>query len=86
MGDFRANFSLGGTVEPFLLTDADKKLSITALNAIGMSVGGVDILIDKMNNRYILEVNHTAGFVGMEKATNKNIGKIFVEHAFKNAK
>jgi len=51
-----------------------------------MTVGGVDILIDKNNKRYILEVNHTAGFVGMEKATNKNIGKLFIEHAIKEAR
>lgn len=85
-GDFRANFSLGGTVELFDLQQKDKELAIKALNAVGMTVGGVDILIDKKDKRYILEVNHTAGFVGMEEATKKNIGKIFVEHAISEAK
>ena len=50
-----------------------------------MSVGGVDILIDESGKRYILEVNHTAGFVGMEKATGKNIGRLYLEHALKYA-
>lgn len=85
-GDFRANFSLGGTVELFDLESADKELAIKALAAVDMSVGGVDILIDKKGNRFILEVNHTAGFVGMEEATKKNIGKIFVDHALAQAK
>lgn len=85
-GDFRANFSRGGSVELFDLDKEGKKLALDALHAVNMTVGGVDILIDKDNKRYILEVNHTAGFVGMEKATNKNIGKIFVEHAIKEAK
>lgn len=85
-GDFRANFSLGGTVELFDLESKDQELAIKALAAVDMSVGGVDILIDKKGNRFILEVNHTAGFVGMEEATKKNIGKIFVEHTLEQAK
>jgi gamma-F420-2:alpha-L-glutamate ligase len=85
-GEFRANFSLGGAVEPYELDNKGKKLAIDALSAINMSVGGVDILITKDDKRYILEVNHNAGFTGMEKATSKNIGKVFVAHAIKSAK
>jgi len=84
-GEFRANFSLGGEVEIFDLDEKGKKLALDALGAVDMSIGGVDILITTGDKRYILEVNHTAGFVGMEKATGKNIGKLYVEHAIKNA-
>jgi len=85
-GDFRANFSRGGSVELFDLDEEGKKLALDALQAVDMTVGGVDILIDKDDNRCVLEVNHIAGFVGMEKATDKNIGRLFVEHAIKEAK
>lgn len=85
-GEFRANFSLGGSVEVYELKKGGKDLAIKALKIVDMSIGGVDILIDKDEKMYILEVNHTAGFVGMEKATKENIAKIFVEHAIKNAK
>jgi len=85
-GEFRANFSLGGDVELFDLDEEGKKLAATAMKAIDMSVGGVDILITENNDRYILEVNHTAGFVGMEKATGINIGKIYLEHAIAEAR
>jgi len=85
-GEFRANFSLGGKVEVFNLDRTGSLLARSAMDAVGMSVGGVDILIDKNDKKYILEVNHTAGFVGMEKATGENIGKVYVEHAIKNAK
>ena len=85
-GEFRANFSLGGSVEVYDLDNEGKKLAIDALKAVDMSIGGVDILITEDNKRYILEVNHTAGFVGMELATNQNIGKLYVEHAIENAK
>lgn len=85
-GEFRANFSLGGSVEPFELDVAGKKLAVSALAAVGMSVGGVDILITEDGKRYILEVNHSAGFAGMEKATGKNIARVYVEWAISNAK
>ncbi len=85
-GEFRANFSLGGRVEPFNLDNKGKKLAIAALGAVDMSVGGVDILITKDNKRCILEVNHTAGFVGMEKATRKNIAKVYLNHAIETAR
>ena len=85
-GEFRANFSLGGEVELFDLDEAGKKLAVDALNAVGMSIGGVDILITEDDKRYILEVNHTAGFVGMEKATGVNIAKIYLEHSIEKAK
>ncbi len=84
-GEFRANFSLGGSVKQYDLSDEDKKLAIDALNAVSMSVGGVDILIGKDGRRVILEVNHTAGMVGMEKATGENITRLYVEHALANA-
>jgi RimK family alpha-L-glutamate ligase len=86
VGEFRANFSLGGSVELFELDEAGKKLARKALKAVGLSIGGVDMLITQDNKRYILEVNHTAGFIGMELATSTNIGKIWVEHAIANAK
>ena len=85
-GEFRANFSLGGSVELFDLDEPGLNLAKSALRAINMSVGGVDILITPDNRRYILEVNHTAGMIGMEKATEKNITKLYVEHAINHAK
>lgn len=85
-GEFRANFSLGGSVELFELGEEGKFLAIKALRAVDMTVGGVDILIDKSNNKYILEVNHTAGMLGMEKATGENITKIYVEHVIGKAR
>lgn len=85
-GEFRANFSLGGSVQAFDLDEEGRTLARKALKAVGMSVGGVDILVGKDGKRYILEVNHTAGFIGMEQALGENIGRVYVEHAVKNAK
>lgn len=85
-GEFRANFSLGGSVEPFSLDKNGEMMAKQAMKVVEMSIGGVDILITEKDERYVLEVNHTAGFVGMEKATGKNIGKLWVEYAIENAR
>lgn len=84
-GEFRANFSLGGSVEMFDLDEKGIALAHDALAAINMTIGGVDILITEDDRRYILEVNHTPGFIGMEKATNQNIAKMYLEHALEAA-
>lgn len=84
-GDFRANFSLGGSVEKFGLTGEIRELAEKAVGAIGLKVAGVDILIDASGKMYVLEVNHTPGFTGMEKATGLNIGKIYLDYALSNA-
>lgn len=85
-GDFRANYSLGGSVELFRLNKDIKKLAKQAMKAVDLSMAGVDVLVDENDNLSILEVNHTPGFVGMEKATGVNIGEIFLKYAIKNAR
>ena len=85
-GEFRANFSLGGEVEAFDLDQKGRELALRALKRMEMSVAGVDMLMTKDNQRYLLEVNHTAGFVGMEKAVGENIGKLYLEHAIREGK
>ncbi len=84
-GDFRANFSLGGTVELHEPDEATVALAKNALRAVGMTIAGVDVLITTDGKKYILEVNHNPGFQGMEIATKENIGKIYFNHAVKEA-
>lgn len=85
-GDFRANFSLGGTVEPVTIDEETKALAKKALACIGLSIGGVDVLITPEGKKYILEVNHNPGIEGIESATGENIAKTYLEHALKEAR
>lgn len=84
-GDFRANFSLGGTVELFEPREDTIALAKKALRAVGMTIGGIDILITK-DGQIVLEVNHNPGFEGMEIATKQNIAKIYFDHVLEAAK
>jgi len=83
-GDFRANFSLGGSVKLFDLSENDKNLALKAARSLNLTFAGVDLLIIE-DKTYVLEVNHTPGFIGMEKATGQNLGKIWIEQAIKKA-
>lgn len=84
--DFRANFSLGGSVELYNLPKDLQDLSIKAIKAVDLEIAGVDILLDAKDKPYILEVNHTPGMLGIEKATGENISKMYVRYAVANAK
>lgn len=83
--DFRANFSLGGSVELFKPEQQDIELAKKSLEAVGLMIGGVDILITQDGKRYVLEANHTPGMLGMEEATGENITRVYLEYAIANA-
>ena len=77
--EFRSNFSLGGAVEEWKLSDEDKKLAEKVAKVCGLDYGGVDIMKDEDGNSYILEVNRQCQFQGFEKATGINVAKLVVE-------
>lgn len=66
-GDFKANFSRGGTVEPYEINEDIERIALASTKALGLDVSGVDLLIDKDGYK-ICEVNSSPGFTGMEQA------------------
>ena len=79
-GDFRANFSLGGTVEPAELTKELETLALKAASATNCNFGGVDIVYTKEGKPYLLEVNRTPGFQGFTQAHGIDVAKMFVDY------
>lgn len=70
-GDFRSNFSLGGEVEPYKLSELEKKVALDAAKIVGSYYCGVDhMVVDDLP--YVIEVNALPGFLGMLKATGVN--------------
>ena len=65
-GDFRTNFSLGGTIEKFELTDEQKALAVKTAACVKCKWCGVDMIIDKATGEnYIIEVNASPGVKGI---------------------
>ena len=77
--EFRSNFSLGGEVEVWNLSDKEKELAEKVAKVCGLDYGGVDIMKDEEGNDYILEVNRQCQFQGFEKATGINVAQRVVE-------
>ena len=81
-GDFRSNVSQGAKAEEYSLTELEIEQSLLAAKAIDGSWTAVDFIPSenpKTKPPYILEVNHSPGTTGIEKATGKNIVKSVID-------
>jgi len=77
--EFRSNFSLGGSVEPWSLSESDRILAEKVAKVCGLDYCGVDIMKDNDGNSFILEVNRQCQFKGFEQSTGINVAKAVVE-------
>lgn len=85
-GDFKANFSQGGSVKPVELDKETNDLAVKAAIATQALDAGVDILITENGDRFLLEVNRTPGFEGFEEATGMDIATLIINESIKTAK
>jgi gamma-F420-2:alpha-L-glutamate ligase len=84
-GDFRANFSLGGTVEPFTSTPEIDALAVKAAKSCSLLISGVDVLVGKDGKLWILEANRTPGLEGISQALGGQIADRVVNFMIENA-
>lgn len=90
--EFRSNFSLGGAVEEWNLSDNDRNLAEKVAKVCGLDYCGVDIMKGPKSSSfgkevgkeeelasYILEVNRQCQFQGFEKATGINVARLVVD-------
>ena len=85
-GDWRTNVALGGDVADATgeMPKEAKETALYAAEVIGLDYVGVD-LIEGEDGWFVLEVNPTAGFKGLYKATSRSpapyIAKLAIEQA-----
>ena len=87
-GDFRSNVSQGSKVASYKLSDLEIEqclLASKSVNGVWTAVDFIPSEDSKTKPPYILEVNHSPGTAGIEKATGKNIVKEVIQH-FENDK
>jgi len=77
--EFRSNFSLGGDVDSWKMSEEEKVLAEKTADVCGLDYCGVDIMKDKNGNNYILEVNRACQYKGFEKATGINVARRVLE-------
>ena len=82
-GDFRSNVSQGAEVAEYELSELEIEQCLLASKAMDGVFTAVDFIPSKNPKKdppYILEVNHSAGTEGIEKATGRNIVKQVVDY------
>ncbi len=73
-GALTANYSRGGDIEPFPLSDEIRTLSGEVSRVFDLDVAGIDLLFDGDHYK-ICEVNSSPGFQAMEKCHDIDIPK-----------
>jgi ribosomal protein S6--L-glutamate ligase len=63
--DWRANYSLGAEIKEFNLNESIKNIVLESVRKVNANIVGVDVLVDKNDNPYILEMNITPQFRGI---------------------
>ncbi|ADI38469.1 Ribosomal protein S6 modification protein 1 [Waddlia chondrophila 2032/99] len=77
---FKANFTLGGTVEPFVLNNKLEWLASEVIRLANLDIAGIDVLFCDNDNYKICEVNSSPGFKGMELAQGKGIAGQIIDY------
>ena len=72
-GDFRANVHIGGKASPIDLPDRWARAACRAVEALGLDIAGVDIMIPADGDPMVVEVNYSPGFRGLETATGIDV-------------
>lgn len=83
--DFRTNVHLGGQTEKVKLTKEQIEICIKAAKAVGAQWAGVDFMIDKKGNAFVLEVNASPGTDGIEEISGVPVTEKVIEYALDDA-
>lgn len=81
---FKANYTLGGNVEPFEISRELEWLATEVVRLIDLDVAGIDVLFNGENSFKVCEANSSPGFKGLELATKKNIAAEIIDYIILN--
>lgn len=73
-GDFKANYTQGGSVVEFIPDEESKNLAIKTAEILDLQIAGIDLLYDD-NGYTICEANTFPGFKGLESCCDVNVPK-----------
>ena len=77
-GEWRTNFSRGGSTTPFDLPPEWTELAERAAAAVGADYAGVDLLPSRDGAVFVLEVNGIPGWQGLQQATGLDVAGAIV--------
>jgi ribosomal protein S6--L-glutamate ligase len=78
---WKTNISAGGTAELYSIEDELAEMSVKATKILGLEYSGVDILRSTENDQiYIVELNSTPGWQGLQTVTKTSISKLLIDY------
>jgi len=77
-GGWITNVAQGAQCQPALLTPELRELSESAIQAVGVAYGGVDLLCDQDGKFWILEVNSIPAWKGLQSVCDVDITSLLV--------
>jgi RimK family alpha-L-glutamate ligase len=77
--DWRTNLARGGRAEPRELTVEETTLALSAARALGLDYAGVDLMPAADGRLYVLEVNGSPGWEGIQATTSVDIAREIAE-------
>ena len=78
-GNFKANFSRGGSTESHNITQEIEWLVTETVRITGLDIAGIDLLFDTEGFK-VCEANSAPGFKGLEKALKENIAEQIIDY------
>ncbi|MBW2491368.1 MAG: RimK family alpha-L-glutamate ligase [Deltaproteobacteria bacterium] len=79
-GDFRSNFHLTQKSWPVELSPEWEEIALKATSVLGLEIAGVDLIVDKSGKAYVIELNYSPGFTGLEAATGLDIAGRIIDY------
>lgn len=73
-GEFKANYSAGGSVAPYEITPEIEWLAVETSRIFNLDIAGIDLLFDGEHYR-VCEANSAPGFEAIEKCLDINVPK-----------
>ena len=77
--DWKTNISNGGKATPYTPSDEIVKMSLKASEKLGLVYTGVDI-IETEDKPYVIELNSTPGWEGLQTVTDLDITEALIDH------
>ncbi|MFD2046225.1 RimK family alpha-L-glutamate ligase [Ornithinibacillus salinisoli] len=84
--DFRANVTVGGSMEAYDPTDLEKELAIQATKVIGADFAGVDLLFGQNDQPLICEINSNAHIRNLLDCTGINVADFIIDYILESIK
>lgn len=78
--DFKSNYSLGGQIAPYQLSDQEKAIVHKILDIMPLDYGGIDFLFDENNNLILNEIEDAVGARMLYNLYDHNVVKLYLDH------